>query len=178
MQSKVLRVSWTSNISQIISSISVWTLPLNKQMSWDTAFPTKLHMRPGKAQISLCIREVWSEYAGMDTKRFQADSEYFDQPAHMSRLISIFAGRTYNLVGNVVPAQMTCTNLVPIIINSSICVPHESIVLQEELIHFTGTSMTSYVLYYTPAPYWDRVYSKLKHFALKGSNFWPFSADH
>ena len=63
-------------------------------------------MRPAKTQISLRIRAVWSDslqgtlWVAKDPKRPHVDSEYFDQPVRMRRLIRVLAGRTFSLVGN------------------------------------------------------------------------------
>ena len=63
--------------------------------------PTKWSVRPAKTQISLGIRPVWSEssqcaqWVAEDPLFLHADSEDSDQTGRMSRLIRVFAGRTY-----------------------------------------------------------------------------------
>ena len=64
-------------------------------------------MRPAKNQISLRIRAVLS----VSTEHSVGSQGYSvfmwtaktDQPAQMRNLIRVFAGRTYNRVGNAVP---------------------------------------------------------------------------
>ena len=54
------------------------------QMSRGTAFPTKLHLRLAKIQISMCIRAVWSEssqctlWVSKYPKRLQTENEDSD----------------------------------------------------------------------------------------------------
>ena len=75
-----------------------------EQMSRFTTKPTLWQVRPGKTQISLGIRPVWSESslcALMVAKGLvflHADSEDSDQTGRMSRLIWVFAGRTCHFV--------------------------------------------------------------------------------
>ena len=63
-------------------------------------------MRPGKTQISLRIRAVCSgslqgtPWVAQDPKRIQVDRENSEQTARIREMISVFAGRKYNLVGN------------------------------------------------------------------------------
>ena len=74
--------------------------------------PTKWHVRPAMAQISLGICPVWSEsslcarWVAKDPSFFHADSDDSDQPGHpdsedsdqtgrMPRLIWVFAGCTF-----------------------------------------------------------------------------------
>ena len=68
--------------------------------------PTKWHVRPAKTQISLGIRQVWSEsslcaqWLAKDPPSFlHADSDDSDQTGRMPRLIWVFAGRTCHFVG-------------------------------------------------------------------------------
>ena len=70
--------------------------------------PTKRHVRPVKTQISLGIRQVWSESL-LSARRILgslathwAHSEDSDQTGRMPSLIWVFAGRTYHFVGFVV----------------------------------------------------------------------------
>ena len=71
--------------------------------------PTRLHVRPAKTQMSLSTLEVWPEsmqrylWVAKDPKRLQVDSADSTQSAQMYRLIWVFAGRTFNFVGNAVP---------------------------------------------------------------------------
>ena len=59
---------------------------------------------PGKTQISLAIRPVWSEsslcalWVAKDLSFLHADSEDSDQTGRMPRLIWVFAGRTLTLL--------------------------------------------------------------------------------
>ena len=79
------------------------------KMSRDTAFTTKLHVRPTMTQVSLRIRAVWSEFSQgtlwvvKDPELSQAGSEDSVQTAPMRRLIWVFTGRTCSLAGNTVP---------------------------------------------------------------------------
>ena len=60
-------------------------------------------VRPAKTQISLSIRQVWSEsslcaqWVAKDPSFLHADSEDSDQTGRMPRLIWVFAGRTTTL---------------------------------------------------------------------------------
>ena len=62
-------------------------------------------MRPAKTQISLGIRNVWSEsslcaqWVAKDPGFPHVDSEDSDQTERMSRLIWVFAGRKSHFVG-------------------------------------------------------------------------------
>ena len=64
----------------------------------------KLAMRTTKTQISLGIRQVWSEpslcvqWVAMDPTFLHADSEDSDQTGRMPRLIWVFAGCTTTLL--------------------------------------------------------------------------------
>ena len=66
--------------------------------------PTKWHVRPAKTQISLGIRQAWSEtslcaqWVAKDPSFLHADSEDSDQTGRMPRLIWVFAGRTATLL--------------------------------------------------------------------------------
>ena len=74
------------------------------EMSRDTAFPTRLHVRPAKTHISLRIRAGWSEpplfawgrFGSLATHRVLCEDT--DQTARMRSLICDFAGRACNLV--------------------------------------------------------------------------------
>ena len=67
--------------------------------------PTKWHVRPVKAQISLGVRPVWSESSLSAWRKLGslathwAHSEDSDQTGRMPRLIWVFAGRTCHFVG-------------------------------------------------------------------------------
>ena len=77
-----------------------------------TTFPTNLHVRQAKTQISLSFRAVWSEslhgilLTAKDPKRL-ADSEDSDQQARMRRLISAFAGHKYIFLENLCLGSMS-----------------------------------------------------------------------
>ena len=64
----------------------------------------KVAVRPAKTQISLGIRQVWSEsslcdqWVAKDPSFLHADSEDSDQTGRMPRLIWAFAGRTTTLL--------------------------------------------------------------------------------
>ena len=66
--------------------------------------PTKLHVRPGKIQISLGIRSVWSEYSlcaqwvAKELGFLHTDNKDSDWTGRMPRLIWVFAGRTATLL--------------------------------------------------------------------------------
>ena len=59
-------------------------LPYYFNMSRGTTIPTRLHVRPTKTQISLRMREVWSEssqwtlWVANDSKGHQTESEDTD----------------------------------------------------------------------------------------------------
>ena len=78
-------------------------------MSRATAFSSRLHVPPAKSQINMRIRAVWSESwqgtlrVAKDPKCLLADSEDSDQSVWIRKLVCVFSGRTYNLVGNIVP---------------------------------------------------------------------------
>ena len=79
-----------------------WSLMDNyEEMSRLVTKPTKWHVRPGKTQISLVIRPVWSESSLSEWRKFGssathwAHSEDSDQTGRTSRLIWIFAGRSH-----------------------------------------------------------------------------------
>ena len=61
-------------------------------------------VRPAKTQISLGIRQVWSEsslcsqWVAKDPSFLHADGEDSDQTGRMPRLIWVFAGRTLTLL--------------------------------------------------------------------------------
>ena len=65
---------------------------------------TKVTVRPGKTQISLGIRPVWSEsslcaqWVAKGPRFLHADSEDSDQTRRMPRLIWVFAGRTFTVL--------------------------------------------------------------------------------
>ena len=65
----------------------------------------KMNVRPTKSQISLGIRPVWSESSLSALRKLGslathwAHSEDTDQTGRMSRLIWVFAGRTWHFVG-------------------------------------------------------------------------------
>ena len=67
--------------------------------------PTKWHGCPGKTQISLGIRPIWSEsslctqWVAKDPSFLHADREDPDQTGWMPRLIWVFARRTCHFVG-------------------------------------------------------------------------------
>ena len=64
----------------------------------------RVSMCPAKTQISLGIRQVWSEsslgtqWVAKDPSFLHTDSEDSDQTGPMSRLIWVFAGRTLTLL--------------------------------------------------------------------------------
>ena len=64
----------------------------------------KVTVRPAKAQISLGIRQVWSEsslcaqWVAKDPSFLHADSKDSDPTGRMPKLISVFAGRTLILL--------------------------------------------------------------------------------
>ena len=72
-----------------------------KQMTQRITKPIKWHVRPAKTQISLGIRPVWSESSLSAWSKFGSlathwvHSKESDQTGRMSRLIGVFAGRTY-----------------------------------------------------------------------------------
>ena len=76
--------------------------------------PTKWHVRLAKTQISLGIRPVWSESSLSAWRKLGswathwAHSEDSDQTGRMPRLIWVFAGRTYHLVGFVMRRLIGC----------------------------------------------------------------------
>ena len=65
----------------------------------------KMTVRPAKSQISLDIRQVWSDsslcaqWVAKDPSFLHADSEDSDQTGRMPRLIRVFAGHTCHFVG-------------------------------------------------------------------------------
>ena len=67
--------------------------------------PTKWHVRPAKTQISLGIRQVWSEFSLSARRKLGslathwAHSEDSDQTGRMPRLIWVFAGHTCQFFG-------------------------------------------------------------------------------
>ena len=67
--------------------------------------PTKWHLCPVNTQISLGIRQVWSEslmcahWVAKDPMFVHADSEDSDQTGRMPRLIWVFAWHTGHFVG-------------------------------------------------------------------------------
>ena len=67
--------------------------------------PTKWHVRPAKARISLGIHPVWSESSLSAWRKLGslathwAHSKDSDQTGRMPRLIWVFAGRTCHFVG-------------------------------------------------------------------------------
>ena len=79
-------------------------LAVSENMSRDTAFPTRLHVRPSKTQISLRESAGWSESSLSAWRHFGALAthrvpyEYSDQTVRMRMLI--WAWRTGSLVGN------------------------------------------------------------------------------
>ena len=88
--------------------------------SRDTAFPTRLHVHPVKAQISLFIPTVQSEslqgiiWVTKNPKCCQADSKDSDQPLQMHRLIWVFAEHKCTLLWNNVPRLIFICSLDPI----------------------------------------------------------------
>ena len=75
-----------------------------------TAFPTKLHARPAKTQISLRIRDLIRIFIGhslssQGSKAFKVGSEDSDQPV---RMVRVFAGRTCSLAEKAFP-QAHCS---------------------------------------------------------------------
>ena len=87
-----------SNLCTVILSDS------NHHLSHLMTKPTKWHVRPAKAQISLGICPVWSEsslctqWVAKDPSFLHVDSEDSDQTRWMTRLIWVFAGRTVILL--------------------------------------------------------------------------------
>ena len=77
-------------------------------MSWRTTKPTKWLVRPGKTQISLGIRPVWSEsslsaWSNLGSLATHwAHSKEYDQTGRMPRLIWVFGGHTCHFIGFVV----------------------------------------------------------------------------
>ena len=75
------------------------------KMSRLTTKPTKWLVCPTKTQISMGIRQVWSESSlcarrvSEDPMFLHADSEDFYQTGRMPRLIWVFDGRTCHFVG-------------------------------------------------------------------------------
>ena len=74
-----------------------------------TTKPANWHVRPAKSQISLGIHPVCSEsllciqWVAKDPRFLHADGVDSDQTGRMPRLIWVFAGRTDNCVGFVMP---------------------------------------------------------------------------
>ena len=72
-------------------------------MSRGTEFPTRLHVRPAKTQISMRFHVVWSESSLAAWRRFgslannKVPFEDTEQTARMRKLICILTGRTCNL---------------------------------------------------------------------------------
>ena len=70
-----------------------------QQLSRDTAFPTRLHVRSANTQISLRIRTGWSHCSMSAWRRYgfmanhRVPCEDSDQTARMRRLIWVFAWR-------------------------------------------------------------------------------------
>ena len=70
------------------------------EMSGNFRNHTVRHVRPGKIQISLRIRAVWSESSlsaiqtAKGVKFLQADNKDSNQTARLRRLIWVFVGRT------------------------------------------------------------------------------------
>ena len=76
-------------------------------MSWDTVFPTRLHVHPENNQFTLRIRSLIRPFAGSqwvvkNPKRLRADGGG-DKTARMRRLIWNFLECTCNIVGNAAP---------------------------------------------------------------------------
>ena len=75
-----------------------------RQMSCLMTKPAKWYVRPAKTQISLGIRQVWSESSLSAWRKLGslathwAHSEVSDQTGRMPRLIWVFAGRTVILL--------------------------------------------------------------------------------
>ena len=65
----------------------------------------KITVRPANTQISLGIRQIWSEsslctqWVSKDASFLHVDSEDSDQTGRMPRLICVFAGHTCHFVG-------------------------------------------------------------------------------
>ena len=78
----------------------LWPLIINCATSWQN-----WHVRLAKTQISLGIRQVWSEsslcaqWVAKDPSFLHVDSEDSDQTGRMPRLIWVFAGCTCHFVG-------------------------------------------------------------------------------
>ena len=123
---------------------------IENYMSRATAFPTRLHLRPAKTQISLRIRAVWSEFPLSAWPRFgslathRVSCEDSDQTARMRRLIWFFAGRTCNLEGNAVP-RLICN----IVEGCNLYVTAKGCMLDvtQTLICFTNFSSTECYLF-------------------------------
>ena len=81
--------------------VSNWFRKMSRLMTK----PTKWHVRPTKAQISLGIRPVWWEsslcalWIAKDPRLLHADSKDSDQTGWKPRLIWVFAGPTCHFVG-------------------------------------------------------------------------------
>ena len=90
--------------------------------------PTMWPVHPAKTQISLGIRPVWSEYSlcaqwvAKDPSFLHAVSEDSDRTGRMPRLIWVFAGRTYHLVGFVM-RRLKCSvkTLFSVIRSHAVC---------------------------------------------------------
>ena len=70
----------------------------------DTAFPIILNVSPAKTQISLRIRAVWSESSQGAQSVFKSTATTLisSWAVRMRRLIWVFTGRAFNLVGEAV----------------------------------------------------------------------------
>ena len=133
-----------------------YIVAVNYTISRDTAFPTRLHVRPAKTQISLRIRAVWS-VSLQDTlcvvkklKRLQADIE----GAHA------------------VTQEMLCPGAMLSegkLIRLAVFLPFPT----REITNV----VTSYLLSCTSISFWKGIDSKMKDFTPYRSKLFPARAD-
>ena len=95
-------------LSHVLVQIGISCL-LRKTLSRGTEFPTRLHLRQAKTQISLRIHagrsvsslSAWRRDGFLATHTVPCEDS--DQTVQMHKLIWAFAGRTCNIVVNAVP---------------------------------------------------------------------------
>ena len=91
-------------ITAYFNDMRIYISP-KKERNKQASKQTKWHLRPGKTQISLGIRPVWSEFSLSAWRKLGslpihwAHIEDYDQTGQMSRLIWVFAGRKDHFVG-------------------------------------------------------------------------------
>ena len=97
----VANIAWSSGIHYMVTVMYTLGNKLSRSMTKPTQWPVSL----AKTQISLGIRQIWSEpslSAWRNIGSHWAHSEDSDQTGRMPSLTRVFAGRTGHIVGFVI----------------------------------------------------------------------------